>query len=73
MAEQVTYKFEKSLVGGQYKFKYIGETVTGVADDTPKWTIYKFTWIIEADNSISLSEIQSLNGKAWTDRDTLAW
>lgn len=73
MAESVNYKLEKNSFGGVYKLQYLGVAASGVADDTHKWTIYKFSYGDPGDGSLSLQRIEVLNGVAWNDRATLPW
>ena len=65
--------FDYTLVNGVAQILYLGQAEEWIADNDPRWTIKKFTWIIADDNSTQLSEVQVLTEVAWTNRASLNW
>ena len=51
---------------------YIGKAAIGVGEDDSNWEIRKFFYTLVSGKS-QVSEIKTLNGKAWSDRSSLPW
>ena len=60
------------LVGTIYETLYAGFANQSVLDTEPYWLIKKFSYVtLGTDNKIT--QIQVLDGVAWSDRATLTW
>ena len=65
--------FDWEDVGGTQQITYLGKAPFGTDQDDPKWEIKKFSYAVAGDGNFHVSQIQTLDGKAWTQRTSYPW
>lgn len=69
-----TVLFEWADLGdGVQNVTYLGKAPFGTGVDDEKWEIKKFSYAVETDGKYYVEQIQTLDGKNWTDRASYPW
>lgn len=72
LTENILFEWA-DLGDGVQQIVYVGKATFGTDQDDPKWEIKKFAYTLETDGKYYVSHIKTLDGKAWTIRDSYDW
>ena len=72
LTEYILFEWD-DLGDGVQQIVYVGKAPFGTNQSDSKWEIKKFTYVQESDSKYYVTQIKTLDGKAWTDRATYDW